>query len=207
MGKITYLLAVLCLGTAMPLAAQSGQQQSLGDVARQIRQKDKDAPKATKVITNDNLPAPVPGETLTVLTANPSTPAKPDAAASKPASSDQAPANEKPEHPESQPKTREEWQAKFKAVREGLAKAKELQQLSEDELNLLQIQEAREIDATAKADLDAKVQAKQSEVDTNRAATQAAQKALDDLDQEFKDSGSPADWSDTEPPKEEPPSQ
>jgi len=79
-----------------------------------------------------------------------------------------------------------------------LAKAKELQQLSEDELNLLQIQQVREIDPVAKADLTAKVQAKQSEVGLNTAATDAAQNALDDLEKEFKASGAPDDWSQTD---------
>ena len=51
---------------------------------------------------------------------------------------------------------------------------------------------------SAKADFTAKVQAKQSEVDVNTATTQAAQKALDDLMQEFKDSGAPEEWSQTE---------
>ena len=73
-----------------------------------------------------------------------------------------------------------------------------MQQLSEDELNLLQIQQAREIDPAVKADLAAKVQAKQSEVDVNKATTEAAQKALDDLEKEFKDSGAPDDWSQTD---------
>ena len=79
-----------------------------------------------------------------------------------------------------------------------MAKAKEQQQLAEDELNLLQIQQAREMDPNAKADLTAKVQAKQSEVDVNKATTAAAQKALDDLEKDFKDSGAPDDWSQTE---------
>ena len=79
-----------------------------------------------------------------------------------------------------------------------MAKAKELQQLSEDELNLLQIQQVRELDSMAKQDLTAKVQAKQSEVDVNKATTDAAQKALNHLDKEFKDSGAPDDWSQTD---------
>lgn len=204
MVKSTLVLAVLCLGTVAPLAAQSGQQPSLGDVARQLRQKEKDERKAAKVITNDNLPAPVPGEALTILPANPSSPAKPEPTASKPSSPDAGPGNDKPPVPESKPKTREEWQSAFKAAHEDLSRAKELEQLSEDELNLLQIQEAREINQVAKADLDAKIQAKQAEVETNKAATDKAQKKLSDLEQELKDSGAPADWGDTEMPKETP---
>jgi hypothetical protein len=79
-----------------------------------------------------------------------------------------------------------------------VARVKEQQQLAEDELNLLQIQQAREMDPIAKQDLDTKVQAKQSEVDINKATTDAAQKNLDDLAKEFKDSGAPEEWSQTE---------
>jgi hypothetical protein len=54
------------------------------------------------------------------------------------------------------------------------------------------------LDPNAKADLTAKVQDKQSEVDVNRATTEAAQKALDDLEKAFQDSGAPDDWSQTD---------
>jgi hypothetical protein len=117
---------------------------------------------------------------------------------SAPAAPSQETASKQSESPDNSPKTREYWQEKFKAARQDLAKAKELQQLSEDELNLLQIQQVREIDPVAKADLTAKVQAKQSEVGLNTAATDAAQNALDDLEKEFKASGAPDDWSQTD---------
>ena len=106
--------------------------------------------------------------------------------------------SKQPESPDDKANTRDYWQGKFRAARQDLAKAKELQQIAEDELNLLQIQQAREMDPTAKADLTSKVQAKQSEVDTNKAATEAAAKTLDDLEEAFKDSGAPEDWSQTD---------
>src|SRR5208283_3896408 len=125
-----------------------------------------------------NPPTPPP------TTPKPATPPSSEETSSKP-----------PESPEDKVKTRDYWQGKFKAARQDVAKAKEQQQLGEDELNLLQIQQVREIEPSAKADLTAKVQAKQSEVDTNKAATEAAQRALDDLEKIFKDSGAPEDWS------------
>ena len=200
MRRKTLLITMLLLSVALPVLAKPQQQESLGNAARQIRaQHDKNAKKPTRVFTNDNLPAPVPGEAITYTPAPPA-PAKPSTPAEtnpKPAT----PASEtssKPESPEDKKKTRDHWQEKFKAARQSLAKAKELQQLSEDELNLLQIQEAREMDVTAKADLTSKVQAKQSEAALNRTTTQAAQKVLDDLQKQFEDSGAPDDWSKTE---------
>jgi cell pole-organizing protein PopZ len=202
MSRITLLFAILGLSVALPLAAQSQQQESLGDIARQLRaQHEKNDKKATKVFTNDNLPGYKPGEAISSPSAPEENPSTPAPSASNPGTS--PPSEEtgsKPESPEEKMKTRDYWQGKFKAARQDLAKAKEMQQLSEDELNLLQIQQVRELDPTLKADLTTKVQDKQSQVDVNKATTQAAQKNLDDLEKDFQDSGAPDDWSQTEPP-------
>ncbi len=203
MGRTTLLFTILMLSAVLPLVARPQQQESLGDVARQLRdQHDKGSRKATKVFTNDNLPAPVPGEAITSLpptTGNPSTPAPTTSTPAAPPSSEET-SNKKPVTPGDKVKTRDYWQGKFKAARRDLAQAREEQALSEDELNLLQIQQVREMDPGAKADLTAKVQAKQSEVDTNKATVDAALKALDDLEKEFRDSGAPEDWSKTDEP-------
>ena len=201
MRRTTLLFTILMLSAVLPLAAQPQQQESLGDLARQLReQHDKDAKKATKIFTNDNLPTPKSGEAITSQPApseNPSTPAPTTSKPTTPPSSEET-SSKPPESPEDKFKTRDYWQGKFKAARQDVAKAKEQQQLGEDELNLLQIQQVREIEPSAKADLTAKVQAKQSEVDTNKATTEAAQRALDDLEKVFKDSGAPEDWSQTD---------
>jgi PAB1-binding protein PBP1 len=189
MRRTTLLFTALVFAAAIALHAQTQQQESLGDLARQAReQQDKNSKKATKVFTNDNLPAPKPGEAVS------SSPPPPE---SKPNASQETGSNSSESKGEGI-QTKEYWQAKFKAARQDIAKAKEAEQLSDDELNLLQIQQAREIDPTAKADLTTKVQAKQSEVDILKATTAAAQKNLDDLEKTFKDSGAPEDWSKTD---------
>jgi len=200
MGRTMLPLTILLLSVALPIPAQP-QQESLGELARQLRaQKEAETKKATKVYTNDNLPAPIPGEPLNWLPPTPEDTSKSAQPTAKPAtspSSEEA-GSKQSESPQNSPKTRDEWQRKFKAARQNLANSKEQQQLSEDELNLLQIQQVQEIDPVAKTDLAAQVQAKQSEVDVNKAATDAAQKALDDLEKEFKASGAPDDWSQTD---------
>ena len=102
------------------------------------------------------------------------------------------------EQPKEKPKTREEWQARFKSVRSRLADAQEQQQLAEDELNLLQIQFARELNSDAKTELADKIKAKEDEVSQNRAATAAAHKALEELQDEFKAGGFPNEWIEPE---------
>lgn len=201
MSRNTLLLSILLLSVALPVFALPQQEESLGNVARQLReQKDSNPRKATKVFTNDNLPEPKPGEAISSLPLPPeppSSPSKSDLGPAGPPSTEET--GDKPREPtEDKVKTRDYWQDRFKAARRDVAKAKDQQQLSEDELNLLQIQQVRELDSMAKQDLTDKVQAKQSEVDVNMAATEAAQKALNDLDKEFKDSGAPDDWSQTE---------
>jgi hypothetical protein len=201
MSRNALLLTILLLSVALPVFAQPQQEESLGNVARQLReQKESNPRKATKVFTNDNLPEPKPGEAISSLPLPPEPPSSPNKSAVKPASppSTEETGDKPHESEEDKVKTRDYWQDKFKAARRDVAKAKELQQLSEDELNLLQIQQVRELDSMAKQDLTAKVQAKQSEVDVHMATTEAAQKALNDLDKEFKDSGAPEDWSQTD---------
>ncbi len=101
------------------------------------------------------------------------------------------------ETPEGKAKTKEYWQGKFKSARAQLADAKERQQLAEDELNLLQIQDARELSITVKAELAEKIKAKEDEVSQARSATERAQKNLDDLENKFKESGAPEEWIET----------
>ena len=201
MSRNTLLLTVLLLSVALPVIAHPQREESLGNVARQLRvQQESNPRKATKVFTNDNLPEPKPGEAISSLPLPPEPPTSPNKSTVKPVGTPSIEeTGDKPrETEEDKVKTRDYWQDRFKAARRDVAKAKELQQLSDDELNLLQIQEVRELDSMAKLDLTAKVQAKQSEVDVHMAATEAAQKALNDLDKEFKASAAPDDWSQTD---------
>jgi hypothetical protein len=179
--------ALVLLGSPVRSTAQ----ESLGDLARQVReQRAKSEKKPVKVFTNDDLPQRPPVEGRTAASAMSTTPKTEQPAAEK--------QETKETSKEDKIKTKDFWQARFKAAREVLAHQKEIQQLAEDELNLLQIQQARELDPTAKQDLDGKVQAKQAEVEQARAVTAKAQKALDDLGEDFKESGAPEEWSKTD---------
>jgi hypothetical protein len=199
--RVLLLLSFLSVSTDLRLIAQAQQPESLGDVARQLRaERAKDAKKATKIYTNDNLPAPVSGEPVTTM----AVPAASAATSSKSASAtvtkspDEKAGNKASESSTEKIKTRDYWQARFRAARQDVANAKHEEQLSEDELNLLKIQQVREMDPIVKEDLTNKTEAKQSEVDLNGAALAAAQKALSELENQLKESGAPDDWSETE---------
>jgi type IV secretory pathway VirB10-like protein len=203
----TLILAVV--GLLILLASSVVIAQSLGDLARQEQAKRaKETKKAVKVVTDEDLPPPAaetkpaappsesaeqpgeqPAEQPTEQATKP--PATPPEEASAPPPAEEA-------KPEDKQKTRDYWQGRFKAAKQRIADAEELQRLAEDELSLLQIQQARELSPDAKSDLDAQVKAKSAEVESKRAQTAKAQKALEDLEKDFKESGAPEDWSKTD---------
>lgn len=206
----TGVLLSLVVAVAAPICTAA--QESLGDLARQVREeRSRVGTKPVKVFTNDNLPASPTQQDLAAASASSSTTAgtapstaspsaiRPEASLAervkKPAEG-QGAAEE--ESPEDKVKTQDYWQRRFKSARAKLARAEEERQLVEDELNLLQIQQTRELDATAKQQLGEKVAAKQTEVDDKRAVADKARKALEDLESEFEESGAPEDWSKTD---------
>jgi hypothetical protein len=205
--KVLILAAVgLILMLVGSLAAQS-----LGDVARQERQKRaKETKKPVKVITSDDFPAPPPAEEAKPAAPSSASEETPAESAEQPAAQpteqpaaqstaeEAAPPTAEEAKPEDKQKTRDYWQGRFRAAKQRIADAEELQRLAEDELSLLQIQQAQELSPDGQADLEARVKAKQAELETRRATTAKARKALEDLEKEFKDSGAPTDWSKTD---------
>ena len=178
-------------------------EQSLGEVARRARQQQvKETKKVVKVFTNDNLPAPAPGRTVTpspeVAKSAPESETGPETRAKE---ADSAAKATEPavETSKNKKKTREYWQDKFTAARSELASADGAQRLAQDEQSLLQIQQAREIDPDVQSQVATKIEAKQSEIATLQTRVDKARQALDDLQKEFDASGAPAEWYQTEP--------
>lgn len=183
------------LGLSLILLASTAAAQSLGDVARQQKEKQgKQTKKPAKVYTNENMPARPPGEGPTAATGITSTP--PAESAVGPAGATQPPEGEKAPS-EDKKKTRDYWQGKFKSARAQLADAEEVQRLAEDELSLLQVQQARELNTSLASELGNKISVKKAELETKRATTSKARKALEDLGKEFKESAAPEEWSKT----------
>jgi hypothetical protein len=191
--------------TSLPWLAAP--QQSLGDAAREFRQQQvKTGLKPTKVYTNDNLSSHKPDEVHAPISVPPSdqvstafgqTQATDSPQAMKPTSqvSEPVPGAPKSEKPEDENESKDYWQARFKSVRAELAEAQERQHLAEDELNLLQIQDARTLNTDVKAELARQISGKQDEIVQKQALTSEAQKALDNLRNEFEASGAPEEWS------------
>ncbi len=110
----------------------------------------------------------------------------------------QIPKAETEANPEDKKKTKDYWQAKFKTVRDQIARAEEQEKLVEDELNLLRIQQARELDPTVQNEVKQKMAAKTSELEAKRAVTAQARQALEKLEAAFRESGAPPEWSKTD---------
>jgi len=207
----TKILILAAVGLILMLVASLAAAQSLGDVARQERQKRaKETKKPVKVVTNEDFPAPPPAEEAKPAAPSSASEETPAESAEQPAAQpteqpaaqttteEAAPPTAEEQKPEDKQKTRDYWQGRFRAVKQRIADAEELQRLAEDELSLLQLQQARELDPVVKSDLDARIQAKNTELENKRATTAKARKALEDLQKEFKESGAPAEWSKTD---------
>lgn len=196
-------IVLAAFGLTLALSVSLGAQESLGDIARAFRQeRARQGKKATKVYTNDNLPARPPGEGLTA-SAGMSNPAavQPSVPPPSAARTPTAPAgiSRPPEQSVGdKSKTKDYWQGQFKSARAALASAKEEQQLAEDELQLLRVQQARELNPDVQSEVAQKISAKSAELEAKRAATAKAQAALDKLEKEFKESGAPEDLSKTD---------
>ncbi|HUI42655.1 MAG TPA: hypothetical protein VL523_11875 [Terriglobia bacterium] len=95
--------------------------------------------------------------------------------------------------------TQEFWKRSFKAARAELARSQEQQKLSEDELALLQSQQAHDIGTANAGVIAGQVAAKEADVASKQAATAQAEKNLAALEQEFQASGAPAEWAEPDP--------
>lgn len=183
--------------------------QSLGEVARQYRKEQeariKKGEVPVKVFTNDDIARMFPpamsdsSAQRAVNSAGPAAPMPGQAAppASPKAAGGEAPAGSaapQPPKTEDSKKSKEYWQARFKAASAALSQARAEQTLVEDELRLLQIQQARELDPGRSRKLNARIDRALIELEAKRAATEKAQAALDKTVEEFKKSGAPQDW-------------
>ena len=104
------------------------------------------------------------------------------------------PSTNQQEKPEDKKQTKDYWQSRFKTARNQLARAEEQEKLVQDELDLLQIQQARELDPSVQDEVKKKIVEKTTQLETARSVVAKAQAALETLDAQFRDSGAPDDW-------------
>ena len=194
-------LSLVLLGALMLPHPVANSAQSLGEVARQVRKereaRQKRGEVPVRVFTNDDIARMPP---IAILESSHDGETKPPAASQPPGptgvESTVPPAAAQPEKAtgEENEKSKEYWQARFRAARAVLAHAKDEQTLVEDELRLLQIRQVRDLDPERSRKLNGQLGASTVELETKRAATEKARQGLEELEKEFKDSGAPQEW-------------
>ncbi|MGA8183775.1 MAG: hypothetical protein WB819_09030 [Terriglobia bacterium] len=201
-------LSLVLLGVLLFPVAATTPAQSLGEVARQCRKereaREKKGKFPVKVFTNDDIARMPP---IAILKSSmqatsspemePSPPSPPPEAANGGAQAG-APSAASGKAM-SREKSKEYWQARFRAARARLTHAKEEQTLVEDELRLLQVQQARELNPERSRKLNGRIDASTVELEAKSAATEKAQRAMDQLEKEFKESGAPQEWIQKDP--------
>ncbi len=177
--------------------------QSLGEIARRYRKELEERKNKGEVpvivFTNDDIARMPPVSIVGPSVGRAAGPASKQTATTPPPGSTLRKATTAPTEghrgkSEESAKSKEYWQAKFKAARAALEQAKEEQTLVEDEIQLLQIQQARELNPDRSRKLNSKIDASTIELEAKRAATHKAQAALDEIEKEFKKSGAPERW-------------
>ena len=185
-GKLFTLLGVI-LALALPAAAQ---EQSLADAARKAREKKKDAPKAAKVFTNDNLPT-----TGKVSVEGGAAEAGKEAAAEVKPGEGQAAAGEKEEGKEPV-KDAAYWRARFADLRKKLTQAEKELEVLQRELSLKQVQyypdpqKVMEEEYTRNA-----VTEQRRKLDEKQAEVRQLRQQLSDLEDELRRAGGNPAWA------------
>ena len=184
------ILAVMGLILAVALTA-GAQQQSVAEAARKAREKRKDAPKAAKVFTNDNIPKA--GAEVSVVGSGAAPATEGAAARGEKTAAKTGAEGEEPVDPS---KDEAGWRAKFADARGKVAQAEKELDILQRELNLMQQQyysdpnkalreqyERKEINEHRK-----KIQDKQDEL-------QRLRQQLTDLEDELRRAGGNAGWA------------
>lgn len=205
-----HLKVVLVFAGSLPfliLIPPVGPAQSLGEVATQYRKelqaREKKGEFPVKLLTNDDIARKFPaGKSESAKQAG-SISGAPQAGTPKPSE----PATVEPSSgsssqvlskARSRMKSKRYWQVRFKAARAALSHAKVEENLVADELRLLQIQQARELNPNRSSQLNKEIDSKTNELKVKRAATKKAQTELEKTEKEFKESGAPPGWSTSE---------
>ena len=193
-------LSLALLTTLLVLIPIASSGQSLGEIARQYRKereaREKKGEVPVKVFTNEDIAGTPP---ITILKSPMPASSSPQTKSSQPSAATASGTQEGTPAPpsgkgKSSENSKEYWRSRFEAARTHLAHAIEKQKLTEDELRLLQIQQAKELNPDRSRKLNSQIDASTAELEVKRAATEKARQAMENLETEFKDSGAPQEW-------------
>jgi hypothetical protein len=178
--------------TAPPPPPAAGPAPSLADIARQLRAANANLPKAKHVYTNDTIPH-VRGN-LSVVGPTADAPADTDADADK--SADKT-ADKKADKKVSASKEDEGvWRAKFAGLYQNLDTEQRRLDVMQREFNLAQLQSYSDPNQAMREQFArTEINKRQADIDTQKEAVAAAQKAIDDAQEEARKKGVPSAWT------------
>jgi len=185
-------LILAAMGLILAVAFSAGaQEQSLAEAARKAREKKKDAPKAAKVFTNDNLPTAA-GQVSVVGSGT--APATEGAAeGGEKAGEKAAAAAEEPKDPS---KDEAGWRARFAEMRSKIAQAEKEVDILQRELNLMQQQYYSDPNKALREQYERKdINEHRKKIRDKQDEVQRLRQQLTDLEDELRRAGGQPAWA------------
>jgi hypothetical protein len=170
-------------------ATAAPQQDALAEAARKAREEKKDAPKATKVFTNDNLPSQGEVSTVGSSPADTSTETSSDTSTSTPTPAPAAANDEKA------------WKDKFAELRHKLEQDQAELDVLQRETGVSMVQyyggdpQKAAQDQSSQKPLGASYQKKTSDIEAKKKAVEADQQAISDAEDDLRKSGGDPGWA------------
>lgn len=180
-----FLLAVSVLFVFALAPAPAQDLTKLANKTRDERLKVK-MQKSVRVWTNDNMPKRPAGEGPAAAAGIAATPPPPGTGGGPPTPSPEAAGASADE---SDTSAIDSLRDQIKQTQQRVAASEERQRLAEDELGLLQVQQATELSPDTQNDLAAKFRAKTAAIDSRRQEIEKAKKEIEKLEKEFVAAG------------------
>lgn len=190
--NILPILALLLGGFWLPASAQ---ETSLADAARKARDQKKEAPRAKRVFTNDDIPSPGSAAVSTPMSAAASGGSVDATVAASTAATDEAAAK-----PADKPKNSAEdeaaWRKKFAELREKIAAAEKEIDIMQREWNLkLQQYYSDPNVALREQNSRGDINETKTKIDDKKKELEALKQQLAELQDDLRRAGAPAGWA------------
>ena len=182
-------IILAAIGLIFASVAVASAQDSVAEAAKKNREKKKDAPKATKVFTNDNLPTSGPvnvvGSAATTPTAKPGEGDK-----------EKKPGAEGEAGKDKEEKGATYWRGRFSELRGRIQQAEKELDILQREYNLMQQQYYSDPNKALREQYERKELGEQrKKIEDKQAEVRQLQQQLSDLEDELRRSGGDAGWA------------
>jgi len=186
-GRMAALFAFVALTAGLAYSQQDTSQQpttdAVAEAARKTREEQKTAPKAKKVFTNDDMPAPASETT---------------AKAAEPAAGGQAETStaESKENAENNPKSEAYWRKRFEKQREKISNAEQELDVLQRELNKDQVQYYNDPQKAMQQQYSrSDINEKTAKIDAKKKELEALKQQLSDMEDELRKAGGDPGWA------------